>query len=84
VATTGSTERVRGDGFVAPVDPARDPSRPGLPVESVRVQTTGARAIAPDAVRLREAAPAALRGVEQMPVPAPWRDQVRGYFGPGG
>lgn len=84
VATTGSTARVRGDGFVAPVDPTRDPSRPGLPVESVRVQTTGARATTPDAVRLREAAPAALRGVEQMPVPAPWRDQVRGYFGPGG
>jgi len=82
VATTGHTERVRGDGFVAPVEPARDPGQPGVPVESVRVQTTGARARAADAVQLREAAPAALQGVEAMPVPAPWRDQVRVYFNP--
>ncbi len=82
VATTGHTGRVRDPGFVAPVDPVRDPGRPGVPVESVRVETTGARARAADAVQLREAAPAALRGVEAMPVPAPWRDQVRVYFNP--
>lgn len=82
VETAGRTAEIRRQGFVAQVQAAQDPTRPGVPVSSERVDTTGARATEPSAVRLRESAPAALQGIERTAVPEPYRDQLREYFNP--
>lgn len=82
VDTVGHTQAIARQGFVAPVQAAQDPARPGVPVSSERFDTTGARASEPSEVRLREAAPAALQGIERTAVPEPYRDQLREYFAP--
>lgn len=75
------TRDLRGDGMVAPVSGTPDPAHPGVPLAVEHVDTTGARALTPSEVRLREAAPAALGGVEETSVPDGYREQLRVYFG---
>ncbi len=79
--TTGRTDAVRGGGFTAPTIGAADPRNPGVPVSEELVDTTGAHAVTPDEARIRQAAPAAMHGIERTPVPDAYRDQVRVYFG---
>lgn len=81
VPTAGSTRRANGQGFVAPVQASPDPTNPGLPVGSELVDTTGAQAVTATPERLQQIAPSALQGLERTPVPEPYRDQVRTYFG---
>lgn len=82
IDSTGQTAAVHATGFMAPVTAPPNPSNPGTVVSIERSDTTGARAQRLDRVSLERAAPSAVEGVERMPVPAPWREQVRAYFRP--
>ncbi|MBI5513735.1 MAG: hypothetical protein HY909_08195 [Deltaproteobacteria bacterium] len=78
--TAGRTPSLRAPGLTAPLDARRDPRTPAVPVGVERSDPTGERALSPAEVTLRQAAPAALQGIERAPVPEAYRAQVRGYF----
>lgn len=75
------TQAIETQGFAAPTRTNIDPSHPGVPIAVERVDTTGTTALTPSEVRVHEAAPAVLGGVEQSPLPDGYRDQLRVYFG---